>query len=503
MNEENSEEFDEHKASEVESSGSSQLLPNAYGVLRGFKAIGYSLAEAISDLIDNSIDAKASMAVIQFGRTNNELKFIQVIDNGHGIPPNEIDNAMGWGYQSKKDSKSLGCFGLGMKTAAFSIADSLTVFSKAKDKKAVGRRWTDKNITEKDWTIEEIDTKIADAWLAKDYGRIDITKQGTLVQLDNVQEFNIGAGQVNETFSTISKDLHFHLGLHFHRFIESKKIKIYLTVLNIETGDSLGYSEVQPLNPMPQKTGNRSYPKKYTLDMEGIGKISLDTYVWPKNSKNPEYRMNGTAANSQGFYWYRNNRLINKDGWNRLRDTEPHYSLARASIDLPPSYDAIFGLQVGKYKVEPPKLFLNNVFDNAVAKDKSVLRDWIRDSEETYRKKTIDPQSNVVYVPSDGFGSKSQINNYKKHFVSGDEEIIPIICLSEELDEEKLFEIDIDNFTITLNKKIIKGISKEKTMTSFKLSLFLLVRDYFGFSTLKKNHIQELDDLNKYLLETI
>ena len=85
-----------------------------------------------------------------------------------------------------------------MKTAAFSIADSLTVFSKAKDKKAVGRRWTDQNITEKDWTIEEIDTKIADAWLAKDYGEIDITKQGTLVQLDNVQEFNIGAGQVNE-----------------------------------------------------------------------------------------------------------------------------------------------------------------------------------------------------------------------------------------------------------------------------------------------------------------
>ena len=36
MSEENKKEFDEHKASEVKSSGSSQLLPNAYGVLRGF-----------------------------------------------------------------------------------------------------------------------------------------------------------------------------------------------------------------------------------------------------------------------------------------------------------------------------------------------------------------------------------------------------------------------------------------------------------------------------------
>ena len=149
-------EFKDHQASEVKSSGTSQLLPNAYGVLRGFKAIGYSLPEALSDLIDNSIDAKAKNVVIQFGRTNDELKFIQVIDDGEGITPDHIDNAMANGVTSqKKTDSSLGCFGLGMKTASFAIADSLTVFSRAKDKTPVGRRWTDKNITEKDWTIEK------------------------------------------------------------------------------------------------------------------------------------------------------------------------------------------------------------------------------------------------------------------------------------------------------------------------------------------------------------
>ena len=107
-----------------------------------------------------------------------------------------------------------------MKTASFAIADSLTVFSRAKGKTPVGRRWTDKNITEKDWTIEKIDKKIVEAWLSRDFGEINISKQGTLVQLDNVQEFNIGAGRA-ETLGTISKDLDFHIGLHFHRFIES------------------------------------------------------------------------------------------------------------------------------------------------------------------------------------------------------------------------------------------------------------------------------------------
>ena len=497
------EKIKDHQASEVKSSGTSQLLPNAYGVLRGFKAIGYSLPEALSDLIDNSIDAKAKNVVIQFGRTNDELKFIQVIDDGEGITPDHIDNAMGWGYESKKTDSSLGCFGLGMKTASFAIADSLTVFSRAKGKTPVGRRWTDKNITEKDWTIEKIDKKIVEAWLSRDFGEIDISKQGTLVQLDNVQEFNIGAGQVAETLGTISKDLDFHIGLHFHRFIESNKLNVFLTSLNIENGNSLGYSKIQPLNPMPMKSGNKEYPKTYTLDMEGIGKLNLEAYVWPKNSKNPEYKMNGTAATSQGFYWYRNDRLINQDGWNRLRDTEPHYSLARATIDLPPKYDSIFGLQVGKYKVEPPKLFLNNVFDKSFSKDNNALREWIRDAEETYRRKPESAESNVTFVPSTGFGNKALQKKYFNIFSNGSEEIIPVTCNEKDMDSDKFFAIDIDKYEITFNKQYLKRITKEKSIGTLKLSIFLLVRNYFFFSTLKKNHLIEIDELNKSLLQSV
>ena len=493
-------EFKDHQASEVKSSGTSQLLPNAYGVLRGFKAIGYSLPEALSDLIDNSIDAKAKNVVIQFGRTNDELKFIQVIDDGEGITPDHIDNAMGWGYESKKTDSSLGCFGLGMKTASFAIADSLTVFSRAKGKTPVGRRWTDKNITEKDWTIEKIDKKIVEAWLSRDFGEIDISKQGTLVQLDNVQEFNIGAGQVRETFSTISKDLHFHIGLHFHRFIESKKINIYITSLNIEDGDSLGYSEIQPLNPMPEKSGNREYPKTYSIDLDGIGNLCIKSYIWPKNSKSPEYKMNGSAATSQGFYWYRNDRLINQDGWNRLRDTEPHTSLARACIDLPPELDSVFGLQVGKYKVEPPKLFLNNVFDQALSKDGSNLRSWVNDANETYRKKPVTENSDVVFVPQKGFGNKKQIAALKKQFVIGKEEIMPIECKVKNLEVNKIFEIDIDDYSITINKVLINEDMNQAALSAFKVSLFLLVRNYFSFSVLNKKHQSEIDDINEYLI---
>lgn len=498
--------IEEFNASNIESSRSSQLLPSAYGTLMGFKAVSYSVSQALSDLIDNSIDAKAETIVIQFGRTNDELKFIQVIDNGEGITPNHIDTAMGWGYESNKNVKSLGCFGLGMKLAAFAIGDSLTVFSKANNKNPVGRRWTFENIAKEDeeWTLEEIDSEIAKKWLARDYGEIDISKQGTLVQLDNIQEFNVGAGQVNETLQTIIKDLKFHVGLHFHRFIESKKFKIYITVVNIENGNSLGYDQIHPMNPMPKKTGHVSYPKTFTYQFENIAKLNIKSYIWPKNSRDPEYKMNGTAVTSQGFYWYRNDRLISHSGWNTLLDNDSHRSLARASIDLPPELDSIFGLAVGKYKVEPPKLFLNNVMDKAIAKDKTVLRQFPKDANEgTYRKKTQNNVPDVTYIPTDGFGSKGLQKTYLTLFSEAGKDVVSVSCVLENLDEGIFFEIDIDEFKISLNKKWLKLMVKDESLSTLKLSIFLLTRKYFSLTGLKKNHRLELEELNNYFLGSV
>lgn len=498
--------YEDYNASNIESSASTQLLPNAYGTLMGFKAVSYSVSQALADLIDNSIDASAETIVIQFGRTNDELKFIQVIDDGEGITPKHIDTAMGWGYESNKSKNSLGCFGLGMKLAAFAIGNSLTVFSKATKKPPVGRRWTFDNIAREDeeWTLETIDTEMSKKWLERDYGEIDISKHGTLIQLDNIQEFNVGAGQVNETLQTIIRDLKFHIGLHFHRFIESKKFHIYVTVVNIEDGSSLGYDEIPPMNPMPKKTGHSSYPKKFMFEFNDIAKINIKSYIWPKNSKDPEYKMNGTAVTSQGFYWYRNNRLISHGGWNNLRDNDTHMSLARASIDLPPELDSIFGLAVGKYKVEPPKVFLNNVEDKAKAKDNTALKQFYKDANEgTYRKKTGNSDPDITYVPSAGFGSKTLQKKYLTLFSELGKDTVLVSCEEKKLDDTVFFEIDIDEFKIIINKQLSNAMVNEQSLSTIKLSIFLLTKKYFSYTTLKKNHRIEIEELNNYFLGSV
>lgn len=494
-------EFEKYSATNLKSTDTKENLPDPTGVLRGFKAIGYSIEEALSDLIDNSIDAKAKNVVIEFGRSDEDLLFIRVIDDGEGIHPDRIDTAMKWGGTSTKDNKSLGRFGLGMKTAAFAIGDSLTVVSKASKKKAIGRRWTAKNI-EAGWKQDYLDDSAADDWLKMDYGSISLTKSGTVIQLDNIQEFNIAQGQVASTLDRIHKGLRFHIGVHFHRFLEQNKVNIYITTVNIQSEISTGYEEILPINPMPEISGVKDYPKKFSLDIAD-GKVEVKAFIWPKKSSSSGYKMNGKAPDFQGFFWYRNNRLIDH-GWSKLRTIEPHMNLARAVIDLPPDLDDAFGLQVGKYKVEPPRLFLNNVLSNAKNKNGESLKIWIKDAEELYRTKPPSQPKITGVVPGSGFGNKNKLKIYRELFSNNIETEEIVLCDWSKLDDDQLFEIDIDEFKLTINTGIkkIKNMKKEDR-DIISITLFFALREFYLKGNLNDKDEREISNINTALIESL
>src|SRR5208282_1396565 len=107
--------------------------------------------------------------------------------------------------------------------------------------------------------------------------------------------------------------------------------------------------EVPPLNPFAYHApGNPDYPKTFRTKIAQASTLSLEAHIWPPNSELPQYKLGNKAAARQGFYFYRNGRLIQSGGWNGLvqHDSEPHGSLARTRIDLPPELDGTFGLNV-------------------------------------------------------------------------------------------------------------------------------------------------------------
>jgi len=101
----------------------------------------YPLPNAIAELVDNSLDAKASRVLIRSSRDDNRVFAIQVIDNGHGMRPSDFKKAMTFGFRNPHKSKDIGMYGVGLKTASLSQVDELRVISKVANGAVKGRQW--------------------------------------------------------------------------------------------------------------------------------------------------------------------------------------------------------------------------------------------------------------------------------------------------------------------------------------------------------------------------
>jgi hypothetical protein len=109
----------------------------AEAFLRGMRDLGYkSPATAIDELVDNSIQANATLIDIVFehdGKSKAKPGQIAIIDNGHGMLPDMIYFAVKWGGTHRENDRSgFGRYGYGLPSAAVSLAKRYTVYSKVK-----------------------------------------------------------------------------------------------------------------------------------------------------------------------------------------------------------------------------------------------------------------------------------------------------------------------------------------------------------------------------------
>ena len=99
-----------------------EIPPNANSLIMSMRSLGYSLNNAVADIIDNSISAKATKIDIICSWDNQE-PFVEIKDNGIGMTSEELEEAMRLGSKNplhERDKEDLGRFGLGLKTASFS-----------------------------------------------------------------------------------------------------------------------------------------------------------------------------------------------------------------------------------------------------------------------------------------------------------------------------------------------------------------------------------------------
>ena len=321
-------------------------IPEANSMIETFRAIGYSVEAAIADIIDNSISASAKNIWISFEWLGPDT-WLSVKDDGHGMNNDEIIQAMKPGSKNpldERNNKDLGRFGLGLKTASFSQCRKLTVLSKREFMQPAC--WT--------WDLDFV--RFSGSWELIDFlpdGRfnseINSLNSGTIViwnDIDRlVRDLKKEDSKSLDKFLIIIEHIKKHLAMVFHRFIETGKIKIYFQERLIEAWNPFLLSEV----------ATQAFPE----ELINNGKVSIKGFVLPHKSKLSDENFKKAEGpkgwnEQQGFYVYRNERLLLAGDWLGLYRKEEHYKLARIQIDLPNNLDSEWQIDIKKSVARPP-----------------------------------------------------------------------------------------------------------------------------------------------------
>ena len=326
--------------------------PNASALIESLRAFGYSPETAIADLIDNSVTAQAANIRVRFVWDGRE-SLIWIGDDGIGMDLAQLTNAMRIGSRNptaQRDPSDLGRFGLGLKTASFSQCRELTVASKVVGGSVVVMKWDlDEVAMSGQWRV----LKTASAAAMQAINLLESQNSGTIVIWETIDRIVGTAGGNDELqqrhFYKVASQVEEHLSMIFHRLIGSK-LKIFV-----------GSEEVKKWDPFLE--GNASRQVLGTEKIRcGNGEITVEGIVLPHRSylSESEYVSAGGRRgwnDLQGFYVYRNQRLLVAGDWLGLRFTkEEHYKLARVRIDIPNDMDDLWQIDVKKQEAVPPAI---------------------------------------------------------------------------------------------------------------------------------------------------
>jgi len=334
--------------------------PEAASMIETFRAVGYNVGTAIADIIDNSISASANNIWVDYEWDGADSKMF-ITDDGYGMNNAELIQAMKPGSQNPLDKRSpddLGRFGLGLKTASFSQCRKFCVISKKKEGDLVYWTWDLAFVgLSKGWNLLKYrpDEDVC-------YETLNKLESGTSVIWWDIDRLTKGSTKSDETskrrFFENMEASKKHLGMVFHRYIENG--------LNIYFRDR----QIIPWDPfLTGKSGIQTRPEMNFAD----GQISIQGYILPHRSRlTPEEYEYGKGpqdswTNHQGFYIYRNDRLLVPGDWLNMFKKEAHCDLCRIKLNMTNDFDREWHIDIKKSQAIPPPEYREKIL--ALAKE--------------------------------------------------------------------------------------------------------------------------------------
>lgn len=329
-----------------------ELIPDARNLMESTRSIGYSLSAAVADIVDNSIAAQAEKVDIWTPTTSQQC--LMILDDGFGMNLEELQTAMRYGSRYVGDLRSkddLGRFGLGLKMASLSQCRRLTVLSKKRGYSIVGARWDLEHVANSSipWSLQILDDE--DLQKVPWHERLSKQISGTLVIWEDLDVLFLGINRegINASLIEKIKDLQVHLSLVFHRYIAGETGKNF--TLNFNGRD------LDALDPFLIGRSQKPFaPDSYRLAGQ---KVVIEPFILPhpKLLTYEEREQAGDLQRDQGFYVYRNKRLVIWGTWFRLSRKFSLSKLARVRVDIPASVeiDKLWSLDVRKSNAMIPE----------------------------------------------------------------------------------------------------------------------------------------------------
>lgn len=472
-------------------------VPSAYNTISSNRSIGYSMPSAVADIIDNSISAGAKSIDLIAPSLTDPVLFI--VDDGCGMNQDELDIAMTFGgainCQEDRPKNDLGRFGMGLKTASLSQCTKLEVISK-KDGSFVGGCWDLAYIKKNDtWNYivipeSECRSKVEDTFLSSD----EITS-GTAVIWSHFDRLRESATNKFDEFSNQMSKTCKKLSLIFHRYLSGEE---GINKIRITYNKNI----LRPIDPF--LTGEIAEVAKVKTIPLNNDVITVHCHKLPYPDKLTKEQLNraqledgSTLLETQGFYVYRNKRLIDYGTWFGLASKKDKTKLSRIQIDIPNTLDSVWSLDIKKSRAIPPEKIredLKQILENNAIKSKKTYTTRARKKDSgTYWIREVTPSNTIEYTIND---AHPLIKDFKSKLTS---------------EQQREFDFMLDNISkffpfskLELDQqedKIIENERDEYQCNGLRENIELMVAYGYSNDDIFKTFPDLEEDVGKILLE--
>ena len=267
------------------------IIP-ANTAIQTFRDNGYkNTASAISELIDNSIDAKAKniqilvfeKTVTKSNRPQKQISQIIVLDDGNGMNENDLKTSLQFGNGTKLDAdKGIGKFGIGLPNASVSQCKKVEVYTWQKNKSLYTYLDIDEVKENKQQNINDVEEKNLPEKISEE---IKLKDSGTAIVWSNCDRLDIARGDT--LYRRMSKKL---CRVFRHYLDKNSKFKQKINI-SYKVVDGDFEEELVPNDPMYLSVPNNlpGYENEAVMELKTNdddareGKIEL-TFLNPKTN---------------------------------------------------------------------------------------------------------------------------------------------------------------------------------------------------------------------------